>query len=173
MPLNQWNTNHGSYTLDVPGTKNWVVPQGVFMLFIVAFGGGGGGGGAPLQSGYTNTGGGGGGSGMAWGVFNVFPGLVIALSVGAGGAGGDGSLNVNGSAGNKTTVGSGTATWLTADGGDGGETGSSGANNAGGNGGDGTVGSGPNYVALHGLGSAGASGSSTAGGIDRYITSIQ
>jgi hypothetical protein len=69
------------------GSGNFVVPHGVTLVKVRAYGAGGGGGGNTAQGG----GGGGGGGGFAEGILQVNPGQIIPVTVGAGGAGGSNS----------------------------------------------------------------------------------
>jgi hypothetical protein len=64
-----------------PGVYSWVVPDGVFKIYVKVTGAGGGGRNSSLY------GGGGGGGGVAEGMLNVTPGQIISITVGAGGLG--------------------------------------------------------------------------------------
>lgn len=79
---------------------NFTVPAGVSRVRIRAWGAGGGGGGIT-----GNAAGGGGGGEYREGWFNVVPGAVHAVTIGAGGAGGT-SAPTAGTAGGSTSVGS-------------------------------------------------------------------
>ncbi len=81
-------------------TGSFVVPRGSTSLRAYAWGAGGGGG-ASASAGCGA--GGGGGGGYARGVFNVTPGQVITITVGAGGTAGSGSAN--GGGGGTTSAG--------------------------------------------------------------------
>jgi len=90
-------------------TGSFVVPDGVYELFVECVGAGGGGGG----TGSANTGGGGGGGGgYCMGIIQVTPGQVIPYTIGNGGAG----SSSNGATGGSTSFGS----FFTANGGGGG-----------------------------------------------------
>jgi hypothetical protein len=69
------------------GTHDWTVPSGITQIRARVLGGGGGGNGGET-SGVVNKGTGGGGGGFAMGVFDVTPGDVITVTVGAFGEGG-------------------------------------------------------------------------------------
>lgn len=89
-----------SYT--TAGTTNFTVPAGVFKIFARVWAGGGGGGG---NSASTNAGGGGGGGGYTEGWFDVTPGQVIPVTVGAGGAAGAASSSGVAGTGGSSSVG--------------------------------------------------------------------
>lgn len=90
-------------TYSTPGTTNFTVPAGVYKLFAQCWGGGGGGGGT---TGPANAGGGGGGGGYTQGWFDVTPGQVIAITVGAGGVAGSGAGTGTGGTGGTSSAGS-------------------------------------------------------------------
>lgn len=94
-------TNHGVQTFTSNGT--FVVPEGVYKIFVTAAGGGGGGGGYQ-NYGEFSGGGGGGGACVFKKAFSVTPGQSIAVTIGAGGAGG--GSNGDGKTGGSTVVGS-------------------------------------------------------------------
>lgn len=102
-----------------PGTTNWTVPAGVFKIRARVWGGGGGGG-ALISVGGAGSGGNGGG--YAEGVYDVTPGQVLAITVGAGGVRGT-AAGTHGQTGGTSSVGS----LLSATGGGGGATGFNGA----------------------------------------------
>lgn len=89
----------GAALFSAPGTTNFVVPAGVFLVRVRVTGGGGGGGGANASS----AGGGGAGGSTAFGVFRVQPGQTIPVTVGAGGSGG--TVAGNGAAGGTSSFG--------------------------------------------------------------------
>lgn len=156
-------------TFTTIGTTTWTVPPCVTEITVKVWGAGGGGGGTSShQTGSGDPyeactgGGGGGGGGYAQRTYNVTPGDVYSIVVGAGGTIGIGTNN-NGPAGNGGTGGtstfSGPATAipgvLTATGGTGG--GGATADNTGGNGHIGDNGAG-------GAGGVGSNGSLNASG---------
>lgn len=92
------------------GAQNWTVPAGVYRIYCEAWGGGGGGGGSAAAQ--TIAGNGGGAGAYAAGWYDVTPGQVISVTVGAGGLGTiPGS--VSGTSGTSSSVGA----FLTAGGG--------------------------------------------------------
>ena len=113
-----------------PGTVNWVVPDGVYKIRPRVWGGGGGGGGSHANN---TAGAGGNGGGYAEGTYDVTPGQVLAVTVGAGGVAGTGTGTAGGTGG-TSSVGS----LLSATGGSGGG-GSQTAGNVGGAGVAGTA----------------------------------
>ncbi len=155
---------------------NFVVPHGVSLVKVRAHGAGGGGGGNTGQGG----GGGGGGGGYAEGVLQVTPGQIIAISVGAGGAGGS---NGSGSAAGNNGHDGGASNFggaLGAAGGHGGAgslTGGQGDSGTGGSGfgaavtmtggsGNAGFGAGPNGFGGHGAsGAAGGGGGAASSGL--------
>jgi len=81
-------------------TTNWTVPADTFSISVVSVGGGGGGAGG---SNIGRTGGGGGGGALAYkNNISVTPGDIIAVTVGAGGAGG--TTGNDGSAGTDSYI---------------------------------------------------------------------
>jgi len=115
------------------GTYTFVVPAGVYLVYVEVQGGGAGGGGATAS---TGSGGGGGGGGYAEGWVAVTPGQSITVIVGAGGTAGNGATPTNGGAGGTSSFGS-TAP-VSATGGAGGTT-QSGGGGAGGSGSGGQI----------------------------------
>lgn len=89
---------------NAPGTQNWSVPDGVYVIEVEVWGGGGGGAGS-VSGGSSNAadyaGEGGGGGGYSRGAFNVTPGQVLAVTVGSGGSPGPGG-NVGGDGGTSS-----------------------------------------------------------------------
>ncbi len=89
---------------NVPGTQNWSVPDGVYVIEVEVWGGGGGGAGS-VSGGSSNAadyaGEGGGGGGYSRGAFNVTPGQVLAVTVGSGGSPGPGG-NIGGDGGTSS-----------------------------------------------------------------------
>jgi len=81
---NTW-TNTAVFT--GPGSYDWVVPGGISTVRAVVVGGGGGGSSCSAMSiaGFA-SGGGGGGGGYCEGLLSVSPGMVLSITVGAGGA---------------------------------------------------------------------------------------
>lgn len=112
------------------GPNNYTVPDGCFRLRIRGWGtGGGGGGGQATAGGVVKPagGGGGGGYGEFWlGYPDVFPGAVIAYTIGTGGVAG--TAGGDGNAGSNTVIGA-AGKYLTL------TTGGGGANGANGSGG--------------------------------------
>ena len=158
------------------GSGNFIVPHGVNLVKVRAYGAGAGGGGNTGQGG----GGGGGGGGFAEGILQVGPGQIIPVIVGAGGAGGSNSsgsaLGNNGHDGGTSSFGGG----LGATGGRGGQgslTGGQGDSGGGGSGvgaavtmtgGSGNAGfsTGPNGFGGHGAsGAAGGGGGAASSGL--------
>ncbi|GEM_PF-2469275 len=82
---------HNSKTFTVPGSQNFIVPDGVFTLSYWMWGAGGGGGGS---NGFITSpvgvlaGGGGGSGGFSCGTMEVTPGETLMINVGRGGYGG-------------------------------------------------------------------------------------
>lgn len=73
---------------ETAGTYNWTVPVGVETVYVTLSGAGGGGGGTYVNTNYGGASGGGAG-GFAWRQkFEVVPGEIIVISVGAGGEAG-------------------------------------------------------------------------------------
>ncbi len=144
---------HGSQTIS-PGSGNFTVPSGVYLIRVHTWGGGGGGGGCA-----TASGGGGGGGGLSMGTLSVTPGQTIAYSCGAGGTGGSSSPTDGGDGGDTTFTGVTTAT--------GGKGGKSNTNSAlGGAGGTGNIGSkGAGAGTGSGVSSGGSGGSGGLGGV--------
>lgn len=145
------SSSSGIQVFESNGT--FTVPKGVSAIYITACagGGGGGGGGYTSSSGsngrYRYTGGGGGGGGVIVKKFySVTPESSISITVGTGGAGGNG-CGATGSAGGNTIIGS----LITLNGGTGGTSASSSAGE-GGTGGQGAGGGGG-----YGTGAAGNS----------------
>lgn len=105
--LNNAIVNHGVQEFTANGT--FVVPEGVYMIWVTAAGGGGGGGGSTYASGgstkvYKSGGGGGGGACISKRPFAVIPGTSIDITIGA--AGKAGGTNADGGKGGSTVVGS-------------------------------------------------------------------
>lgn len=89
---------HGEITLVANG--NFTLPEGVSSIYVSGAAGGGGGGGSAA----TGAGGGGGAGQSDLGTLAVqIPGLLLAINIGAGGAGGAAGNN-NGIAGANTTI---------------------------------------------------------------------
>jgi hypothetical protein len=87
-------TGMGMAVWDRAGTYSWIVPAGVYRVRAIVTGGGGGGGGGVTY--YVASGGGGGATVFV--TFDVNPGEILTISVGAGGLGGSpGSNGLNGS----------------------------------------------------------------------------
>ena len=82
-----YGRDHMVHVFATPGPATFVVPEGVYDLDILVVGGGGGGAGAHRWGGA-----GGGAGGMVEGYLFVEPGQEINLTVGSGGAGGEGSV---------------------------------------------------------------------------------
>jgi hypothetical protein len=140
------NTGFRLFTAD--GT--WTCPPNITQVSFFAVGGGGGGASAIVGA---NNGYGGGGAAAAYGVQTVTPGAAYAYSVGAGGAGGDGTPNDAGANGGGSTI-----FGVTANGGGGAGVGSAGVGGVGGDyGGDGGDG-GANSGTPVGAGGGGAAG---------------
>ncbi|MDL2401242.1 hypothetical protein [Rhizobium mayense] len=125
------------------GTTNFTVPAGVYKIEAEGWAGGGGGGGVGSSGG---TGGGGGGGEYFSGWFDVTPGQVIPVTVGAGGAAGAASTTGVGGTGGTTSLGA----LATAIGGGGG------GNNTAGGGSPGSGGSGGQFRRAGGGGYNGA-----------------
>lgn len=131
------NTLLATYT--TPGTYSFVVPSGVYTIYVYACAAGGGGGtGTEAGANYAG-GGGGGGAGIANYKMSVTPGSVISITIGSGGLGGgalvtnwnpNAGYSIAGSAGGNTIFGS-----ITLSGGSGGQPGTTAANGSGGAGG--------------------------------------
>lgn len=98
------------------GTTYWQVPPGVSNVSAVVIGAGGGGSGGDGGRGTTN--GGGGGGGCAWGNFDVTPGEILTIVVGAPGAGG--TQGNSGTAGGPSSISRGATVLLSGGGGAGG-----------------------------------------------------
>jgi len=99
-------------------STNWVVPQGVTKLQIIATGGGGGGGGAcGYESGRAGEGGYCGFTDIS--IVNVTPGETLTITIGAGGSGGYGDNN-GGNGGTTSVSGSISGTLISVSGGIGG-----------------------------------------------------
>ncbi len=81
------STNNALF--DIPGEHSFTVPDGVSEIRVTVVGGGGGGGAG--AGGWGSGGGGGCGGGVVGSVLRVTPGQIIPLTVGEGGAGGNGS----------------------------------------------------------------------------------
>ncbi len=145
-----------------PGNSNWTVPAGVTSVKVLVVGAGGGGSGSHY-----------GGGGSGWSVVrnvNVTPGSNIAITVGAGGAGG--IIGTNSSPGGHGTD-SKFGTSVTATGGKGGGGGGAGYY-TGGDGGSGGGGAGNMGYAGKGgsAGSNGDPGATYAGGIGGHFDSL-
>ena len=105
--LNNAIVNHGVQEFTANGT--FVVPEGVYMIWVTAAGGGGGGGGSSYTSGSTKVyksggGGGGGGACISRRPFAVIPGTSINITIGA--AGSAGGADADGGKGGSTVIGS-------------------------------------------------------------------
>ena len=143
----------------ITASTDWVVPNGISQVKARLWGGGGGGG-----AGGGGAGGGGAGGGYAEGYFPASPGTLIALTVGAGGAGG--------LAGGTTSFG----TLASASGGGGGGNGTTGGAGAGAtNGGVGAGGAinfpgqtGQNGLTFSGGGLLGGTGGGAFGGASTF-----
>lgn len=168
LPVATVTPPHGQTILTTNGMSPFVVPDNVFSIKVTAIGGGGGGGAAFTDGmGDNGNGGTGGFGGAGIGYITTTPGTSYAISIGAGGTGGDGTLITNGTAGGSTTFGS---TVVQGTGGGGGIAGifdGNGANGANGHTGAGDYG--PNGIgytvgsSLKAWGGAGGTGSSTFG----------
>ena len=97
------------------GSKTYIVPANVTVLFVLVVGGGGGSSG--VDNAAFRAGAGGGGGGAAFGLVNVSPGQTIAVTVGAAGLG-QPNLDNPATAGGTTSFGS----FMSASGGGGGGT---------------------------------------------------
>lgn len=86
-------TGASGVQFNTPGTSNWTCPAGVVRVRARVWGAGGGGGGGFANAGVGGAGAGGSGGGYSEGYFNVVPGTVYVVTVGAGGAGGTSPLN--------------------------------------------------------------------------------
>lgn len=98
-------------TFTTVGLSNFIVPDGIYKVFVRLCGGGGGG--AGMNNG-PQAGGGGGSGGYAEGWCSVVPGQTVPVTIGSGGSGGN--LGSNGGAGGTTSFGS----YMSATGGGGG-----------------------------------------------------
>ena len=90
----------GGLSWGEPGTYSWIVPDGVYWIYIRIWGAGGGGGGSST-AGNPSAGSAGAGGGYAEGWVPVTPGQLLPITVGAGGAGG----GMQGGTGGTTSVG--------------------------------------------------------------------
>lgn len=79
--------NSGTASFTTAQSTTWTVPEGVYSISVNACGGGGGGGAADGGTNFSGYGGGGGGANLKGAqVFSVYPGQVLNITVGAGGA---------------------------------------------------------------------------------------
>lgn len=92
----------GVLTWTSPGTVNWTVPAGVTRIGARVWGGGGGGGSSDVTG---NAGAGGNGGSYSEGAYSVATGQVLAITVGAGGAGYVSVAGQDGSPGGTSSVG--------------------------------------------------------------------
>lgn len=90
-------------TYATAGITNFTVPAGIYKIFARVWGGGGGGGGI---AGVGNAGGGGGAGGYTEGWFDVVPGQVIVITVGAKGTAGAASNSGSAGTGGTSSFGS-------------------------------------------------------------------
>ena len=108
VPIDRMIVKHGTETFTSDGT--FIVPDGVYKIWVTACAGGGGGGGATWNRSYTTgAGGGGGGALIVNKPYNVTPGQSIPITIGKGGAGGASAFTYgddkDGSNGGNTIVG--------------------------------------------------------------------
>lgn len=132
-------------TVIITETQDWKVPAHTGELDVMVFGGGGAGAVGYSSNSYCRGGGGGGGH-MARDTIDVAEGIIVPVTIGAGGAAGTSQSQTTGKAGGTTSFGS----YLSAAGG-------SGATGI--NGGDGGAGGGGGYGAAGGNGAGGGGGS--------------
>jgi hypothetical protein len=116
-------------------TQNYTVPNNVSGVVIAMIGGGGGGGSTSANDSNHGSGGGAGGFGIR--AIEVVPGSTIAVTIGAGGTGGNAGARQLGSTGGVTTVAVGNITF-SANGGLGGPAGTSSQSDQSGGGGAGS-----------------------------------
>lgn len=150
--------SNGIKVWDSHGTDAWLVPDGIYVLFVKVNGAGGGGG---FGVDPARHGGGGGAGGRAYKRWAVNPGDTVNVDVGAAGAGGAGPGSADGSPGADTSVEINGIT-ITGSGGQGGK----------GSAGSGVGGLGGGYTSTGGTahdygvgGGAGQSGIPTMGGV--------
>ena len=135
-------------------TQTWTKPDGVSIVWIECIGGGAGGGGGQT-GGYTDAGGGGGGGAMVWGCFSA-DALAATLSVIIGAtANGGAHSGGDGTAGNYSSVATGSVVILKAWGGGSGFHGGATGNDRGGGGGGGRGDGGSGDGGAGGLGARG------------------
>ena len=139
-------------TVIITETQDWTVPPHAGELDVMVFGGGGAGAVGYSSNSYCRGGGGGGGH-MARDTIDVAEGIIVPVTIGAGGAAGTSQSQTTGKAGGTTSFGS----YLSAAGG-------SGATGI--NGGDGGAGGGggSRYYASGGRGGNGSYGGGGGGG---------
>ena len=94
---------YGEVIFSSTGSQSWTVPTDVYNVSALAIGGGGGGSPSTLSSNGISGGGGGGGA-LHWKSFNVSPGDIYTIIVGAGGSGGTGAGNNNASNGGESSI---------------------------------------------------------------------
>ena len=138
------------------------VPAGVTQMWATGCGGGAGGG-ASNGTGHSGGGGGGGAAAVVGPPFTVTPAHLLAITIGAYGAGGSGAAGSNG--GTTTLVDSSTATTITVlAGGNGGAEGTTSSNTTGGTaGGSGGIAGSTGHLQLSGDGEGGAGGACLLG----------
>lgn len=124
--------NPSRQVFETPGTFNFVVPAGVYQVYVELWGAGGGGGGAidVKPSSGTNkastSGASGGCGGYAASILDVTPGESLSITVGLGGTGGSNTNNIlltggSGNPGGSSAIARAVDTLLSATGGQGGD----------------------------------------------------